>query len=43
MEKLTLQTIGTLIVENDEMSIAIKKEFIPALQGLEGFHYIQVL
>lgn len=43
MEKLTLQTIGTLIVENDEMSIAIKKEFIPALQGLEEFHYIQVL
>ncbi|MGI5985927.1 MAG: SAM-dependent methyltransferase [Clostridiales bacterium] len=43
MEKLVLNPIGKIAVSDDEAVIELKKEFIPALEGLEGFGYVQIL
>lgn len=43
MGKLTLDPIGVLVNTGAETHIALDKSFLPALEGLEGFGYIQVL
>jgi tRNA-Thr(GGU) m(6)t(6)A37 methyltransferase TsaA len=43
MEKQMINPIGRIIVRDDETIIKLEKEFIPALSGLDGFGYIQVI
>lgn len=43
MNHLSLRPIGKIAVRDDETVIELKPEYIPALTGLEGFGYLQVL
>ncbi len=43
MEKLTVQAIGTIKVEGENMSIALDKRYAPALNGLDDFSHINIL
>lgn len=43
MEKLIVKPIGTIVNDHSEMYIRLDKSLFPALEGLEGFSYLQVL
>lgn len=43
MEKMSLSPVGKIAVRDGETGIELNKEFCPALKGLDGFGYIQVL
>lgn len=43
MSKFTLNSIGEVSVQNGETVIKLNKKYIPALTGLDGFGYIQVI
>lgn len=43
MSSFTLNSIGVISVVNGETVIELDKKYIPALTGLDGFGYIQVL
>lgn len=43
MSSFTVKTIGSISVSETEAFIRLDKEYIPALTGLEGFGYVQVL
>jgi len=43
MKQFVLNPIGTILVHNGEAAIKVDKELIPALIGLDGFGYVQVL
>lgn len=43
MDKLQLTPIGVIEAEGEEFRIRLDKRYIPAIKGLEGFGYIQVL
>ena len=43
MKTMTLNPIGKIAVHGDETVIALDAQLIPALVGLEGFGYVQVL
>lgn len=43
MKQLHVNPIGTIAVCDGEKAIVLNKEYISALEGLEGFGYIQVL
>lgn len=42
MEKITLNSIGKVVVRDGETTIELDKKYIKALTGLDGFSYIQV-
>ena len=43
IKKIDITPIGKIAIRDDEIVIELNKEFAPALTGLEGFGYIQVL
>jgi tRNA-Thr(GGU) m(6)t(6)A37 methyltransferase TsaA len=43
MGKLTLKPIGKIVNQQGEMLIALDKSYLPALEGLDGFGYVQVI
>jgi len=43
MGKLTLKPIGKIVNQQEGMYIALDKSYLPALEGLDGFGYVQVL
>jgi tRNA-Thr(GGU) m(6)t(6)A37 methyltransferase TsaA len=43
MEKLILEPIGKIAVRDDGTTIELELRYAPALAGLEGFGYVQVL
>lgn len=43
MRNLTVKPIGEVISNNGETVIKVERDYIPALTGLEGFGYIQVI
>jgi tRNA-Thr(GGU) m(6)t(6)A37 methyltransferase TsaA len=43
MENFNVKTIGRIKSDSNEMFVEIKREFIPALQGLDGFSHINVI
>lgn len=42
MEKLILKPIGRIVNNQDETYILLDKSYLPALEGLDGFGYLQV-
>ena len=42
MEKMTVKPIGKIVNNQGKMYIALDKSYLPALEGLEGFGYLQV-
>lgn len=43
MNQCILNPVGTVKSEQGEFAIELKEQYIPALQGLQGFSHIQVL
>lgn len=43
MQRFTLTPVGKISLQEDGMFIRLEPQYIPALEGLEGFSYIQVL
>lgn len=43
MSSFSVRTIGSISVSENETFIRLDKEYIPALTGLDGFGYVQVL
>lgn len=43
MSDFTVKSIGQICSDENGAFIRLDKEYIPAMQGLEGFEYIQVL
>lgn len=43
MEQFIVKSIGKVCVAGEQMHLEINKEFMPALTGLEGFGYVNVL
>lgn len=43
MKEMTLKKIGDIVTVNGEKAIKLQKEYIPALEGLDGFSHIQVV
>lgn len=43
MKRLTLDPIGVVATRGDQPVIKLKKAYLPALEGLEGFSHLQML
>lgn len=43
MANFILNSIGKITVRDDETVIELDKQYIPALSGMEGFGYLQIL
>lgn len=43
MDTFTLHAIGEIHEKNGEMTIQVNKEYLPALQALDGFSHLQIL
>ncbi|MDO4540359.1 MAG: SAM-dependent methyltransferase [Syntrophomonadaceae bacterium] len=43
MHEMTVKTIGEVFVTDDDAGIILKREYLPAMTGLEGFSHIQLL
>ena len=43
MQKFTVNTIGKISINNEEMLIKLEPQYIPALQALNGFSHINVI
>lgn len=43
MQKFTVNTIGKISINNEEVLIKLEPQYIPALQALNGFSHINVI
>jgi len=43
MRKIQIQTIGEIVKDNQDFTVALQKDYIPALKNIEGFSHLQVI